>query len=128
MDTLKLKFGIDQVEDPKFPEFNIDQVIADVFLDKSEVLNIVDLLSNKKNIILQGSAGVGKTFIAKKIAKCLQEDYGEDRIEMVQFHQSYSYEDFIQGYRPTKSSFELKKGVFFDLCQRAKEDFSSRTF
>lgn len=128
VDTLKLKFGIDQVEDPKIPEFNIDQVIADVFLDKSEVLNIVDLLSNKKNIILQGSAGVGKTFIAKKIAKCLQEDYGEDRIEMVQFHQSYSYEDFIQGYRPTKSSFELKEGVFFDLCQRAKEDFSSPYF
>lgn len=128
VESLKVKFGINQVEDLKTPEFNIDQVISDVFLDKSEVLNIVDLLSTKKNIILQGSAGVGKTFIAKKIAKCLQEDYGEDRIEMIQFHQSYSYEDFIQGYRPTKNSFELKNGVFYDLCLRAKKDFSSPYF
>ena len=77
-----------------------------------------------KNIILQGSAGVGKTFIAKKIAQALQEDYSEERIEMIQFHQSYSYEDFIQGYRPNKDSFELKNGIFYDVCERAKEDTS----
>jgi len=128
VETLKSRLGINKVPETEKTEFNIEEVLSDIFLSKADVLNIVDILSTKKNIILQGSAGVGKTFIAKKIAKCLQEEYNEERIEMIQFHQSYSYEDFIQGYRPTKDSFELKNGVFYNLCQRAKDDISSPYF
>ena len=125
VDRLKHKIGIDSNKSNEIDiEFNVDKVLENVFINKGEFLNIVDILSTKKNIILQGSAGVGKTFIAKKIAQALQEDYREDRIEMIQFHQSYSYEDFIQGYRPNNDSFELKNGVFYEVCEKAKKDTS----
>lgn len=125
VETLKSKLGIVAKEkNESNTEFDVDKILENVFISNNDFQNIVDILSTKKNIILQGSAGVGKTFIAKKIAQVLQEDYSEERIEMIQFHQSYSYEDFIQGYRPNKDSFELKNGIFYDVCERAKEDAS----
>lgn len=125
VETLKSKLGIVAKEENKSnTEFDVDKILENVFITNNDFQNIVDILSTKKNIILQGSAGVGKTFIAKKIAQALQEDYSEERIEIIQFHQSYSYEDFIQGYRPNKDSFELKNGIFYDVCERAKEDTS----
>jgi 5-methylcytosine-specific restriction protein B len=81
---------------------------------------MVSYLDRKKNIILQGPPGTGKTFVAKKLAYALMGEKDDSRIEMVQFHQSVSYEDFIQGYRPTESgSFKLKNGNFYKLCARA---------
>lgn len=80
-----------------------------------------DLLMRKKNIILQGPPGVGKTFIARKLAYSIMREVRDANIEMVQFHQSYSYEDFIQGIRPTlKGNFDLKNGIFYSFCQRAR--------
>ena len=97
VETLKSKLGIVAKEkNESNTEFDVDKILENVFISNNDFQNIVDILSTKKNIILQGSAGVGKTFIAKKIAQVLQEDYSEERIEMIQFHQSYSYEDFIQ--------------------------------
>ena len=73
------------------------------------------LLQNKKNIILQGAPGVGKTFSAKRLAYSMMGDIDESRIEFIQFHQNYSYEDFMMGYRPNEDGgFELKKGVFYN--------------
>ena len=77
------------------------------------------MLRRKKNIILQGPPGVGKTFIARKIAYEMMGFINDANIEMVQFHQSFSYEDFIQGLRPGKQNFELKNGVFYTFCQKA---------
>lgn len=121
---IKDKMEIDKKPEEQKHEFSLEKVLKDVFLPKDQFLNIVDILAVKKNIILQGSAGVGKTFIAKKIAMAFQEHYGEERIEMIQFHQSYSYEDFMQGYRPTNNTFELKNGTFYEVCERAKKDTS----
>ncbi|MBL30976.1 MAG: hypothetical protein CMC81_07050 [Flavobacteriaceae bacterium] len=119
----------DKIEvENKVSEFNLDRLISDVFIDKNEFENIVDILKAKKNIILQGPAGVGKTFIAKKIAQGLKEEISDNNIEVIQFHQSYSYEDFIQGYRPNKESFELKNGIFYELCQKAIKDITSPYF
>ena len=128
VESLKAYLEIDGVQEVVTEEFDMEKLLSNVFLSGKEVVNILDLLGTKKNIILQGSAGVGKTFLAKKIAKCLQEDYSEERIEVIQFHQSYSYEDFIQGYRPTENSFELRNGIFYELCQRAKKDISAPYF
>lgn len=90
------------------------------FISEHDFLQTVSLLKRKKNIILQGPPGVGKTFIARKLAYEIMQEVKDTNIEMVQFHQSYSYEDFIQGLRPTqKGGFDLKDGIFYLFCQRA---------
>jgi len=90
------------------------------FISEEQFLKSVSLLKRKKNIILQGPPGVGKTFIARKLAYEIMQEIKDANIEMVQFHQSYSYEDFIQGLRPTqKGGFDLKDGIFYTFCQRA---------
>lgn len=90
------------------------------FISEEQFLKSVSLLKRKKNIILQGPPGVGKTFIARKLAYEIMQEIKDTSIEMVQFHQSYSYEDFIQGLRPTqKGGFDLKDGIFYTFCSRA---------
>jgi 5-methylcytosine-specific restriction protein B len=90
------------------------------FISEADFRQTVALLKRKKNIILQGPPGVGKTFIARKLAYEIMQEIKDANIEMVQFHQSYSYEDFIQGLRPTqKGGFDLRDGIFYSFCQRA---------
>lgn len=90
------------------------------FISEEQFLKSVSLLKRKKNIILQGPPGVGKTFIARKLAYEIMQEIKDASIEMVQFHQSYSYEDFIQGLRPTqKGGFDIKEGIFYTFCRRA---------
>ena len=86
-------------------------------------------LERKKNIILQGPPGTGKSFIAKRLAYCALGVTDESKVGMVQFHQSYSYEDFVQGYRQTKSGdFTLKDGVFYRFCKKAQSDPGNKYF
>ena len=77
------------------------------------------VLKKKKNIILQGAPGVGKTFAAKRLAYSVMGEKDDDRIEFVQFHQNYSYEDFMMGYKPVENGFELKYGIFYRFCKKA---------
>jgi 5-methylcytosine-specific restriction protein B len=98
------------------------------FISESSFLQNVQILKRKKNIILQGPPGVGKTFIARKLAYEIMREMKDANIEIVQFHQSYSYEDFIQGIRPTlKGNFELRDGIFYSFCKRALS-FPDRPF
>ena len=88
---------------------------------RSQLGRMVDAIALRKNLILQGPPGVGKTFIARRIAWCLMGCKDSSAIEMVQFHQSYAYEDFVQGWRPTETGgFTLRSGVFLEFCKRAE--------
>ena len=91
------------------------------FINEEKFLKIVSILGRKKNVILEGAPGVGKTFLARKIAYQLIGEVKDENIEMVQFHQSYSYEDFIQGIRPSNNGgFEVRNGIFYNFCQKAR--------
>lgn len=101
-------------------KYKFSEDVDKPFISEEQFLKSVSLLKRKKNIILQGPPGVGKTFIARKLAYEIMQEIKDASIEMVQFHQSYSYEDFIQGLRPTqKGGFDLKDGIFYTFCQRA---------
>ena len=111
---------------PLNPPYSIDDVVASgVFVPDTEIAQILERLQSKKAMILQGPPGVGKTFVARKLAYALMEEVDPERVEMVQFHQSYSYDDFVRGYRPIEGkagSFGLQNGVFYDFCQKAIND------
>ena len=128
VNDLKNAIGMETTMKINTSKFSIKDLLKDVFTTKEDFTKTIKLLSHKKNIILQGPPGVGKTFIAKKIAYGLMESYDDSKIEMVQFHQSYSYEDFIQGYRPDEDSFKLVNGVFYAFCEKAKLDPDNEYF
>ena len=100
----------------------IADALSELFLEETQLSRILDSISIRKNLILQGPPGVGKTYISRRIAWCLTGYSDAPSVEMVQFHQSYAYEDFVQGWRPTESGgFTLRNGVFFEFCKRAEE-------
>ena len=94
-----------------------------VYMSEEDYDTLVGLVRNKKNVILQGAPGVGKTFAAKRLAYSMMGRKNPNRVMLVQFHQSYSYEDFIEGFRPVVSGgFEIKKGSFYNFCKKAQYD------
>lgn len=115
----------DDAKKGRKPYSSEDLVAAGVFLTEEEIDQILGRLESKKAMIVQGPPGVGKTFLARKLAYALMKEVDHERLEMVQFHQSYSYDDFVRGYRPLESkggSFGIQNGVFYDFCQKAIND------
>jgi 5-methylcytosine-specific restriction protein B len=110
-------------------EYSKDDFLSEVYMTPEKYDDIAALLDRKKNIVLQGAPGVGKSYVAKRIAYSVIGMKDEHKVEMVQFHQSYSYEDFIEGFRPVESGkFEIKKGVFHRFCQKARNYKTNKYF
>lgn len=99
--------------------YTSEDFLREVYMTSADYTKIQAVLRNKKNIILQGAPGVGKTFAAKRLAWSMVGEIDESRVEFVQFHQNYSYEDFVMGYKPVEDGFELRNGIFYRFCQRA---------
>lgn len=120
-------------ENPVTSEASIDAYTKSDFLDEVYMTekryeSLVAVLRNKKNIILQGAPGVGKTFAARRLAWSMMGEKDDGRIEFVQFHQNYSYEDFMMGYKPVEDGFELKYGIFYRFCQKAANQLDKEFF
>ena len=97
------------------------ELLREVFMDEEVLDDIIFNLEQKKNIILQGPSGVGKTFIAKRICYFHQGNRDNSNIEMVQFHEYYTYEEFVRGYRRGKNGEDyIKNGIFYDFIKKAQ--------
>lgn len=105
-----------------YPPYTKEDFLSEVFMPEEEYEKLSGILRIKKNIIIQGAPGVGKTFAAKRIAFSMMGVKDVERVMMVQIHQSYSYEDFIMGFRPSTDGFELKRGAFYNFCKKAEID------
>ncbi len=108
-------------EPPRPPDFQALE--KDTLIPKEELEKISELLKDKKQVIFQGPPGTGKTYLARKLAECLAGS--RDHVRLVQFHPSYAYEDFVQGYRPTlkdgQAGFELRDGPLRKMAKLAKK-------
>ena len=113
-----------------FPTYTPEDFLSEVYMDADQYDTLVDLVRIKKNVILQGAPGVGKTFATKRLAYSMMGVKDQERVMMVQFHQSYTYEDFIEGFRPSSGStgFEIKKGSFYNFCKKAADDLDNEYF
>ncbi len=108
-------------DDRAYESYTKDDFLHEVFMEEKSYEDLCGLIDIKKNVILQGPPGVGKTFAAKRLAYSILGTKNDNNIEFVQFHQSYSYEDFVIGYRPNGNGFELSEGPFFLFCEKARK-------
>lgn len=133
VEKLNAMFASDTIDDEEetiveYPAYDAEDFLEEVFMDDKSYETLVALIRKKKNVILQGAPGVGKTFAAKRLAYSMMGVKDPNRVMMVQFHQSYSYEDFIMGFRPSESGFELKRGAFYNFCKDAEIDSENEYF
>ena len=103
--------------------------LADVFMEGDDFDSLVKMLLHKKNIILQGAPGVGKTYAAKRLAYAMMGEVDDSRVGFIQFHQNYAYEDFVMGYKPTENGgFKLQNGIFYRFCIEAANNPEQKYF
>ena len=106
-----------------------ENFLEDVYISSADYDALCGVLEHKKNIIFQGAPGVGKTFSAKRLAYSIMGEVDDDRIGFVQFHQNYSYEDFVMGYKPnSEGGFDLQRGIFYKFCIKAANDPGRKYF
>lgn len=138
-EDFKKEFNDYNVQEGRFPNSTIDSYkdfikynrhsfLQEVYLSGEEYMKLHSLLKNKKNIILQGAPGVGKTFMAKRLAYSMMGVRDNDRIGFVQFHQNYNYEDFVLGYKPFEGTYRLKEGKFYNFCKQAEQNSNQKYF
>ena len=103
---------------------SLSDIARELLFDTSALERILKVLSDKRQIVFQGPPGTGKTFVALKLAEHLAGS--EDRVRLVQFHPSYAYEDFVEGYRPAleagQPSFKLRSGPLRQVAKDAAEN------
>lgn len=119
-----------EVDETPLNTYTKEDFLADVYISEKQYDTLEGLLRKKLNVILQGAPGVGKTYAAKRLAYSMMGVKDPERVQLVQFHQSYSYEDFVEGFRPSSTgmNFEIKKGAFYNFCKKASDDKENEYF
>jgi MoxR-like ATPase len=115
----------DETEDEaeEGPTYEVEDAAAELFMPRAELEELVDLLRRKKNVILQGPPGTGKTLVASRLADLILGRHAPEHVAFVQFHPSYGYEDFVQGYRPAAGGgYSRQEGPFLQICKQALQD------
>lgn len=108
---------------PPDPPYDDALFLDEVYVSVSDLATMKRLLKRKKNLILQGAPGTGKTYCAKRLAWDIMGEKDDSRVCFVQFHQNTSYDDMMAGYRPSEDSgFEAVPGEFLTFCDRARRD------
>ena len=111
------------VEGDDEPEYTRADALNDLFLPDAFVDQMLSILRRKLNLVLQGPPGVGKTFVAKRLAYLVMGARAPQRVRLVQFHQAYTYEQFVRGFRPDgEGGFKLENGPLYDFAETAKSD------
>ncbi len=105
--------------DIEWEAYDRESFLSEVYMSGDRYDSLAAVLKNRKNVILQGAPGVGKTFAARRLAWSMMGEKDDSRIAFVQFHQNVSYEDFVMGFRPVGDGYQLKYGVFYRFCQKA---------
>lgn len=119
-----------EVDETPLNTYTKENFLEDVYISEKQYDTLEGLLLKKLNVILQGAPGVGKTYAAKRLAYSMMGVKDPERVQLVQFHQSYSYEDFVEGFRPSSTgmNFEIKKGAFYNFCKKASDDKENEYF
>lgn len=120
MDMIREENPAPRVNEP-YAAYTKTDFLKDVYMSEAKYDRLVSVMKRKKNMILQGAPGVGKTFAAERLAYSMLGKKDTSHVSLIQFHQNYSYEDFIMGYRPTENGFALTPGVFYEFCQKAQQ-------
>ena len=120
------------VDDSSVPEppSNLQTLADELLFDVEHLHKIESLLNDKRQVIFQGPPGTGKTYVARKLANCLSGS--KERVWLVQFHPSYAYEDFVQGYRPGltdgQPGFKLRNGPLLEAAEKARAEPAAKHF
>lgn len=117
----------DEVPQPKSP---LQKLASELMFPVEFLERVEQLLEDKRQVIFQGPPGTGKTYTAKKLAACLAGS--EERVRLVQFHPSYAYEDFVQGFRPSlndgQPGFKMKDGPLLEIAEMARKEPDAKHF
>lgn len=113
----------EEVSDSEEIPYSDEDFLSDVYMDPLDYMDLKGLATKKKNVILQGAPGTGKTFAAERLAWAIMGCKDKSRIEKIQFHQSTSYDEFVIGFKPnTEGGFFIEEGPFVKFCNKAAAD------
>lgn len=112
-----------------YPDYTKEDFIREVYFKSEEYDELRELLEERKNLILQGPPGVGKTYIAKRLAYSILGKKDSGKILNVQFHPNYSCDEFIEGFRPDDIGiYKYRQGCFKEFCNQARNDKKNKYF